>query len=273
MKFKSMKKAELIEELSYAHQMLSADPTKGELEELVAELLADYQASPKKLTKDELIELCEELEDEIEAYHKAKPVKGVQESLLDEKEGAKKLLNILNEGSKKPIESSKKLMNKTISSKKEEPKKPSLSSKDKTESPKKSQKAQEKAIDLAVKFPKTLDVQGDTFNLDLSIKSIEEIAKLSENADEELIFAVYWTPRLIKQFNYDPFDVAESKITKFDNDLDLCSVIHIADSGKVMYVLSLYSDVMYMVKADELEIIDDMRFTNGAEYNIYRKKL
>lgn len=256
--FKSMKKAELVKELAEAEQILVANK-ETELADMVTYALKQYEASAKKVSKDELIELCEEVQPVIE---------NVQNDIMD-------AVNKIFAEEPLPIETSPK---KLPLKKKDEPKqeakeeeKPVETKKEDKPQPKVNKKNNDKVIELATQFPKKLKLEDDNIELDMSIQSLEDIRKGIE-AGEEYIFAVYWTPRLIKQFNYDADGIADTKITKFDNDLDLCSPVHIAESGKVAYVISLYSDVMYMIKPEDLEVIDGMRYTNGAEFNIYKVK-
>lgn len=261
--FKLMKKVDLIEYLGNSEKMLKANK-EDELLKTVMENIAEFTASPKKIGKDELVSLCDEVAS-VEAKIAKDVDKAVQQIFAEES---------------LPLEASPKKP--TLGKKKEEPKEvkkdePKVEPKIKKEEPKqekkeeKSKKKDTKKLDLATKFPNELTTEDDKFVLDMSITSLDQLREEIEKG-AEFMFAVYWSPRLIKQFNYDEFGLADQKITRFENDLDLCQPVYVSENGKVAYVLSLYSNVMYMIKQEDLEIIDNMRYNNGAEYNIYRVK-
>ncbi len=267
--YKSMKKVELVEFLANAEQTLVANKEQ-ELADVVTYALKQYQKNAKSVSKDELVEICDEVQPILNNINE------------DIEVSAQKIFDII-EGKPLPVETSPKKP--SLGKKKTEPKveeQPKKEEQPKVEEKKKETKEEkkketktakksDKVRELATQFPKELKLDGDTVELDLSVSSLEDL-RVGIEKGEEYFIAVYWTPRLIKQFNYDEHGFADTKITKFENDLDICQLIHIADNHKVAYALSLYSNVMYMITPEDLEIIDGMRYTNGAEYNIYKVK-
>ena len=89
--------------------------------------------------------------------------------------------------------------------------------------------------------------------------------------EEEIYFAVYWTPRLLKQFGYSPIDSIKCP-KSFANDLDLVSCIYIGDEDTIAVGISAYTDAPYNFQPKDL-IVDEesgLRYVNSAEFELYR---
>lgn len=127
----------------------------------------------------------------------------------------------------------------------------------------------DKAVQLAKVFPNTLSVGDTTYTLANNIKNMDDLYNALNN-DEEIIFAFYWTKRHLKQFSY--FNGWLGQPKTFDNDLDLASTIYVSDEKKVSYQVSMYTDAMYAILPQDLEVTDGIRYSSGIEFQIYRAK-
>lgn len=98
---------------------------------------------------------------------------------------------------------------------------------------------------------------------------IDSIEKLVEafNNEETIVFAYYWTPRLLKQFKYSEY-VNTPK--EFPLDLDVATCIYVSDEGIIAYAVSLYTEAVYIISPSDFEEIQGVRFANGCEFQIYR---
>lgn len=191
-----------------------------------------------------------------------------------------------------PANSTKKTLRK--SSKKEEPvaektapaeeKKAPVNKEEKKEAPAKKtapkkpekksavQKSEQKgtAFDLADTFADTIQTEIGTLEKAQDIKTFADLRKALAN-EEEIYFAVYWTPRLLKQFGYSPIDSIKCP-KSFANDLDLVSCIYIGDEDTIAVGISAYTDAPYNFQPKDL-IIDEesgLRYVNSAEFELYR---
>lgn len=126
-----------------------------------------------------------------------------------------------------------------------------------------------KELQMAKQFPETISVGDDTYKVALDIKNLEDLYKALE-AEEEIVVAFYWTKRHLKQFPY--FNGWLGQPKSFDNDLDLANVIYVSDEYKVAYSVSLYTEGVYTLLAEDLEIIEGLRFSAGIEFHLYRKE-
>ena len=162
-------------------------------------------------------------------------------------------------------------------SKKQEPKEDSseevVKSEEKT-TKKKSEKVEsakevsKKSIQLAMMFPKTLDIDGNKYELASDIKNMDDLYKAYEK-EEVLVFAYYWTKRHLKQFAY--FNDWLGHPESFENDLDLATAIHVSDEKKVSYQVSMYTEAIYTILPKDLEEEDGIRIASGIEFQIYRQ--
>lgn len=191
-----------------------------------------------------------------------------------------------------PANSTKKTLRK--SSKKEEPvaektapaeeKKAPVNKEEKKEAPAKKtapkkpekkpavQKSEQKgtAFDLADTFADTIQTEIGTLEKAQDIKTFADLRKALAN-EEEIYFAVYWTPRLLKQFGYSPINSIKCP-KSFANDLDLVSCIYIGDEDTIAVGISAYTDAPYNFQPKDL-IVDEesgLRYVNSAEFELYR---
>lgn len=191
-----------------------------------------------------------------------------------------------------PANSTKKTLRK--SSKKEEPvaektapaeeKKAPVNKEEKKEAPAKKtapkkpekkpavQKSEQKgtAFDLADTFADTIQTEIGTLEKAQDIKTFADLRKALAN-EEEIYFAVYWTPRLLKQFGYSPIDSIKAP-KSFANDLDLVSCIYIGDEDTIAVGISAYTDAPYNFQPKDLVVDEEsgLRYVNSAEFELYR---
>lgn len=191
-----------------------------------------------------------------------------------------------------PANSTKKTLRK--SSKKEEPvaektapaeeKKAPVKKEEKKEAPAKKtapnkpknkpavQKSEQKgtAFDLADTFADTIQTEIGTLEKAQDIKTFADLRKALAN-EEEIYFAVYWTPRLLKQFGYSPIDSIKAP-KSFANDLDLVSCIYIGDEDTIAVGISAYTDAPYNFQPKDLVVDEEsgLRYVNSAEFELYR---
>ena len=191
-----------------------------------------------------------------------------------------------------PANSTKKTLRK--SSKKEEPvaektapaeeKKAPVNKEEKKEAPAKKpapkkpekksavQKSAQKgtAFDLADTFADTIQTEIGTLEKAQDIKTFADLRKALAN-EEEIYFAVYWTPRLLKQFGYSPIDSIKCP-KSFANDLDLVSCIYIGDEDTIAVGISAYTDAPYNFQPKDLVVDEEsgLRYVNSAEFELYR---
>lgn len=154
--------------------------------------------------------------------------------------------------------------------KEEAPKKPAKKSGKKKESAVTVANEEEEktpAILLADTFKEEIEVEGDKYQIAHDIKTMDDLIKSFDN-EETVVFAMYWSKRHLKQFNY--FNGDFKAPTEFPQDLDLASCIYVSDEGIVAYAVSLYTDSCYMFFPQNFEEVDGVRFAGGVEYQIYR---
>ena len=120
-----------------------------------------------------------------------------------------------------------------------------------------------KSVQLAKMFPETIEIDGETFKVDHSIKKIEDLA------DGEFEFAFYWTKRHLKQFGY--FNGWLGIPKSFPNDLDTAQLVYVSDDNKVAYCVSDATEGMYTILPADLEEVDGLRLSNGMEFQIYKR--
>ena len=125
----------------------------------------------------------------------------------------------------------------------------------------------DKLIQMAELFPKTLAVGDAKYELTQEIKSMDDLYNALDN-DEEIVFAFYWSKRHLKQFSYYSGLLGQPK--SFDMDLDLTTPMYISEEKKVVYFVSMYTEALYAVVPQDLEEIDGVRIAGGIEYQIYK---
>lgn len=129
----------------------------------------------------------------------------------------------------------------------------------------KTAKTSPKSEEFAIEFPSEFELKGSKYVVAHDIKNTKDINK-AYNEGIELVFAFYWTPRQLKQFNY--FE-GRAKVSSFENDLDICQVFFCED-GLVAYCVSMYTYAAYTVFDEELEEFEGIRMSHGIEFQIYR---
>lgn len=185
-----------------------------------------------------------------------------------------------------PANSTKKTLRK--SSKKEEPvaekTAPAEEKKEapaKKPAPKKTEKAEKKSavqksaqkgtsFDLADTFADTIQTEIGTLKKAQDIKTFADLRKALAN-EEEIYFAVYWTERLLRQFDYVGTIKTVQKPKNFPNDLDLVSCIYLSDEDKLAVGISSYTDMPYIIQPGDMTITEDgLRYTSNMEFELYR---
>ena len=181
-----------------------------------------------------------------------------------------------------PANSTKKTLKK--SSKKEEPKTGETAPKEEKKAPAKKpvakkskkksavQKSEQKGtnFDLAGMFEETITTEIGTLTKAQDIKTFADLRKALEN-EEEIYFAIYWTERLLRQFDYVGTIETVKKPKNFPNDLDLVSCIYLSDEDKLAVGISSYTDMPYIIQPKDMTITEDgFRYTSNMEFELYR---
>lgn len=181
-----------------------------------------------------------------------------------------------------PANSTKKTLKK--SSKKEEPKTEETAPKEEKKAPAKkpvAKKSEKKSavqksgqkgtnFDLAGMFEETITTEIGTLTKAHDIKTFADLRKALEN-EEEIYFAIYWTERLLRQFDYVGTIETVKKPKNFPNDLDLVSCIYLSDEDKLAVGISSYTDMPYIIQPKDMTITEDgFRYTSNMEFELYR---
>lgn len=181
-----------------------------------------------------------------------------------------------------PANSTKKTLKK--SSKKEEPETEETAPKEEKKAPAKKpvakksekksavQKSEQKGtnFDLAGMFEETITNEIGTLTKAQDIKTFADLRKALEN-EEEIYFAIYWTERLLRQFDYVGTIETVKKPKNFPNDLDLVSCIYLSDEDKLAVGISSYTDMPYIIQPKDMTITEDgFRYTSNMEFELYR---
>lgn len=226
-----------------------------------------YKADEKSVTKKDLLDLVKEtmlaLGDKFVLATDSTPVP------------------VVAENSVKP--SGKKLSKKS----KEEPKTEEKAEEPKEEAPKKApakKNGKKSAVTVANENEESTPaiLLADTFTEEILIPDedgeskyqiahdIDSMEKLVEafNNEETIVFALYWSKRLLQQF---PYFNGEFKAPKeFPLDLDIASCMYVSDDNVVAYAISLYTEGCYMFKPEDFAEYNGIRFSKGVEFQIYR---
>lgn len=242
-------------------KMSDLEKVNKTLREMVEYTVRQAKDSMRNVTKADLYELAKEVQSAFSGEQQVlKPVENSIKAVEKTEEEPK------TDDTKKTVKKSGKADKKTNKTTKK--------TTDKKESPVKVLKSNSKhETELAEQFPKTLDLDGATYKVNLDIESIEDLSKAVYGDEKELVFAFYWNKRHLRQFNYDPSKVSTKKIKEFPNDLDITTPIYISeDSKNVAYLVSVYSEVLMFVTNDELKVEEQgLRFCKGVEFSIYEK--
>ena len=244
----------LFDRLSYASKMFKKDETK-----VTKKDLADLVRATVKALGDKFVEpvLAEEPKAEPKAENSTKVLKSNSSTKkkavasTPKEESAEK-----TEPKKEPKKEEKKPVKK--SSKKESGVSSVLNSEEEVAS---------KAVLLAEVFRDEFELDGQKYKIARDIANMGQLHDALEN-DESLVFAMYWTARHLKQFNYSNGAVVAPK--EFPMDLDLSTCIYVSDECKVAYAISMYTEACYMFNPDDIEESKGIRFCNGVEFQIYR---
>jgi len=128
-----------------------------------------------------------------------------------------------------------------------------------------------KETPLADNFPSEFEsVAGKLKIIIDEVQTIKDIDKLIQDG-RDLVFAFYWTKRHLKQFDYDQIQInnTNTPYKEFEQDLDITKPVYISEEGKVVYTVSLYSEIQYTLLSEDIVFDEGMRFNNGIEFNIY----
>lgn len=181
-----------------------------------------------------------------------------------------------------PANSTKKTLKKSF--KKEEPETEETAPKEEKKAPAKKpvakksekksavQKSEQKGtnFDLAGMFEETITTEIGTLTKAQDIKTFADLRKALEN-EEEIYFAIYWTERLLRQFDYVGTIETVKKPKNFPNDLDLVSCIYLSDEDKLAVGISSYTDMPYIIQPKDMTITEDgFRYTSNMEFELYR---
>ena len=134
------------------------------------------------------------------------------------------------------------------------------------------QKSEQKGtnFDLAGMFGETITTEIGTLTKAQDIKTFADLRKALEN-EEEIYFAIYWTERLLRQFDYVGTIETVKKPKNFPNDLDLVSCIYLSDEDKLAVGISSYTDMPYIIQPKDMTITEDgFRYTSNMEFELYR---
>lgn len=270
---KKTSKKGLVEYLREVEGKLTGKKNKS-LADRVKYSLKKFAEDSTKVLKEDLLELALEVQAALtppapieNAVKSVKKLSGKREKAAASAEETKEDDSQTKEDNKKVLKSTKTKTGK-VKAETEEEKTPDK----KQEKPEKKKilKPSEKALVLADQFPSEIEVEGiGKLKLNTDIKDMESLRKAIESG-KNLFFAMYWSPRHLKQFIYDQIGVTTEKIKSFPNDLDIAQLVYVSDAGKVAYVISVYSEVLYTILPKDLEIAEDgLRYSAGIEFHIY----
>lgn len=133
-----------------------------------------------------------------------------------------------------------------------------------------------KEREFAIKFPDFIERQVDDTMVkytkcDDLYHTIDDIRKANDDG-YTLLFACFWSPRLLKQFGYKAqFDV-DSVPKAFPDNLDVAELLLTCDTMPKLFALSLETEAMYAFREEDLEPVDGIRVSAGLEFEIYQHK-
>lgn len=253
------KDKDLFDRIAYADKMAKTDDskvTRKDLVDLVKEVIA--------LLGDKIVEpaLAQETPAPVEpqAENSVKKLTGrkqTKKTPATEEDASEKETTETTEAEEKVDE--KKSAKKSLGKKNEKSKDGATASSSKT--------VQAKAIVLAEVFPETFELDGQKYEIARDIANMGQLHDALEK-DENLVFAMYWTKRHIKQFGYGVDTLKAPK--EFPMDLDLATCIYVSDECVVSYAISMYTESCYMYTPTDIEEVDGLRYAGGVEYQIYR---
>lgn len=121
---------------------------------------------------------------------------------------------------------------------------------------------------VVTEFKQSFTLDGDTYERADDLAGLKEVREALEKG-EEIYFAFYWTARHIKQYGY--FGELLPYPKSFPQDVDLCSLVYASDEDKVAYAVSAYTEAFYTILPPMMEVLNGVRFSAGAEFQIYRR--
>lgn len=260
---------DLFDRLVYADKMCKTDDSKVQKADLVAlvkevqKVLGDKCVEPQKTSKEETpVETSTETTEETVAPKAENSVKKLSKKSKTSSKTSQKATETPTEEPKteepvaeEKVDAPKKSAKKSLGKKKETPKDGVAES------------SEEKTAQNNTMFPETLDVEGEEFKLAHEITSMDDLYKALENG-ERVLFAFYWTKKLLKQYPY--FNNMLGKVTSFKDDLDLANTIYVSEERKVAYHISIYTEGCYNSLPEDYEEVDGIRYAGTTEFQIYK---
>ena len=269
---------DLFDRLVYADKMCKTDDSKVQKADLVAlvkevmKVLGDKCVEPKSSKEEKTpvetpVKTEETPSETTEAPTEPKAENSVKKLSKKSKTSSKTSDKATESKAEEPktVAEEKPVEEKKVDSKK--PAKKSLSKK-KEETPKDDsvvESSEEKTTPNM--FPETLDVDGEEFKLAHEITSMDDLYDAISNGDR-ILFAFYWSRKLLKQFPY--FNHMLGKPTSFKNDLDLANTIYVSDKKRIAYHTSIYTEGCYNTLPEDFEEVDGIRYAGATEFQIYK---
>lgn len=262
------KDKDLFDRIAYADKMAKKDDSKVQRKDLVdlakevIALLGSAVVEPALAQETPLAPIEPQAENSVKKLAKgvSKKQKSMEETAESSEESgeSEETAEETQEAPAKEEKVDKKSAKKSLGGKKA-PKKDGVTALEGSEN--------QKTVQMAKAFPKTLTVGDTTYELAEDIKTLDDLYE-ALNKDEEIVFAYYWTKRHLKQFPYFGGWLGQPK--SFDNDLDLATAIYVSDEKKVSYQVSMYTEAVYTILPTDFDIEDGVRVAGGIEYQIYR---
>lgn len=258
---------DLFDRIAYADKMAKKDDSKVQRKDLVdlakevIALLGSAVVEPALAQEAPLAPIEPQAENSVKKLAKgvSKKQKSMEESSEESGESEETAEETQEAPAKEEKVDTKKSAKKSLGGKKTAPKKDGVTALEGSEN--------QKTVQMAKAFPKTLTVGDTTYELAEDIKTLDDLYE-ALNKDEEIVFAYYWTKRHLKQFPYFGGWLGQPK--SFDNDLDLATAIYVSDEKKVSYQVSMYTEAVYTILPTDFDIEDGVRVAGGIEYQIYR---
>lgn len=224
-----------------------------QLQEMITYTMKMYKDDAKSVTAQDFRSLVKDIQNELAIATPVATAASKKSETADEK----------------PAKKAKKSAKKEETVEEEKPKKKSGAKKAKKFAKGvESQNTKGEAFDLAEVFHDEIETPLGLITKDDSIKTIKDVAKLLEEGEKEVLCAVYWTERHLSQFDYSNVEGIEAP-KSFENDLDLVSIIFVAPDNSYILGVSSYTFVPYVFSAKSMKQKNGIRYTNGAEFNVY----
>jgi hypothetical protein len=123
---------------------------------------------------------------------------------------------------------------------------------------------------VVASFPaQIVNEEFGTLSINFEIQSLEDLNKAIEDG-QEIVACGLWTKRHLKQFTYDDFNIlGGSQPDSFPDNIDIIQFLYVSAEGKVAIGMSATYEVPYVFTPDTFEVIDNMRYSNAMEFNLY----